>query len=118
MELVQRSLQGGILIVVIVAIRVLWLDRLPKRTFPVLWCVVLVRLLAPFSISSGASVYSFLQRAQRAADAALPGIPENVTVKSDPTIWQTVQELTLGQETALAGLTEQGRQMQMLPVIW
>ena len=51
MELVQRSLQGGILIVVIVAIRVLWLDRLPKRTFPVLWCVVLVRLLAPFSIS-------------------------------------------------------------------
>ena len=118
MELVQRSLQGGILIVVIVAIRVLWLDRLPKRTFPVLWCVVLVRLLAPFSVSSGASVYSFLQRAQRAADAALPGIPENVTVKSDPTIWQTVQELTLGQETALAGLTEQGRQMQMLPVIW
>ena len=118
MELVQRSLQGGILILVIVAIRVLWLDRLPKRTFPVLWCVVLVRLLAPFSVSSGASVYSFLQRAQRAADAALPGIPENVTVKSDPTIWQTVQELTLGQETALAGLTEQGRQMQMLPVIW
>lgn len=65
MELVQRSLQGGILILVIVAIRVLWLDRLPKRTFPVLWCVVLVRLLAPFSVSSGASVYSFAEGAAR-----------------------------------------------------
>ena len=63
MELVQRSLQGGILILVILAIRVLWLDRLPKRTFPVLWGVVLVRLLAPFSVPSAVSVYSFLQRA-------------------------------------------------------
>lgn len=118
MELVQRSLQGGILILVIVAIRVLWLDRLPKRTFPVLWCVVLVRLLAPFSISSGVSVYSFLQRAQRAADMGLPGVPENMTIKSDSTIWKTVQELTLGQETPLVDLAEQRGQVQLFPVIW
>lgn len=116
--MVQRSLQGGILILVIVAIRVLWLDRLPKRTFPVLWCVVLVRLLAPFSISSAVSVYSFLQRAQRAADTGLPGVPENMTIKSDPTIWETVQELTLGQEAPLVDLAEQRGQVQLLPVIW
>lgn len=103
---------------VIVAIRVLWLDRLPKRTFPVLWCVVLVRLLAPFSVSSAVSVYSFLQRAQRAADTGLPGVPENMTIKSDPTIWETVQELTLGQEAPLVDLAEQGGQVRLLPVVW
>ena len=118
MELVQRSLQGGILILVILAIRVLWLDRLPKRTFPVLWGVVLVRLLAPFSVPSAVSVYSFLQRAQRAADSGLPAVPENVTVTSDPGIWETVQELTLGQSATLTDLTEQGKQVQALPVIW
>lgn len=118
MELLQRSLQGGILILVILAIRVLWLDKMPKRMFPVLWGVALVRLLAPFSVSSAVSVYSFLQRAQRTADTGLPGAPGNVTVKGDPGVWKTLQELTLGQETTLVDLSEQGEQVQLFPVIW
>lgn len=48
MGLVQRSIYGGILILIIIAVRVLLLDKLPKRTFPVLWGIALLRLLVPF----------------------------------------------------------------------
>lgn len=36
MGLVQRNFHGGILILVILAVRTALLGRLPKRTFPVL----------------------------------------------------------------------------------
>ena len=32
MGLIQRSFCGGVLILVIIAVRILWLDKLPKRT--------------------------------------------------------------------------------------
>lgn len=118
MELVQRSFQGGILILVILAARMLWLDRLPKRTFPVLWSVALVRLLAPFSVSSGASVYSFLQRAYRAANLGGAGETGNLTVNGGSNIWRTVQELTLQRQIPFADLAEEGKHVQLLPAIW
>lgn len=60
MGLVQRSIYGGILILIIIAVRVLLLDKLPKRTFPVLWGIALLRLLVPFSVASVFSVYTLL----------------------------------------------------------
>lgn len=60
MDLVQRSIYGGILILIILAVRVLLLDKLPKRTFPVLWGIALLRLLVPFSVASVFSVYTLL----------------------------------------------------------
>ncbi len=51
MELVQRSLTAGILILCIAAIRIFCINHLPKKTFLILWSVVLIRLLLPVSTS-------------------------------------------------------------------
>ena len=52
------SIQAVFIIVAIVIIRAAALNKLPKTTFLMLWGVVLLRLLVPFSISTGLSVYN------------------------------------------------------------
>lgn len=47
---------GSIMIVIVLIMRGLLKNRLPKFIFPMLWCVVLVRLLVPFSLSSPLSM--------------------------------------------------------------
>lgn len=61
MGLIQMSFMGGIFILAVMALRALLLDRLPKKTFYMLWLAVLIRLLAPFSLVSPASVYTLAQ---------------------------------------------------------
>ncbi len=48
MTLLKMSLTGACLILLVTLIRRLALKRMPKRIFPLLWGVVLVRLLIPF----------------------------------------------------------------------
>jgi len=45
------SLSAAILIFMVFIIRQLAIHRLPKRAFVIFWCVVLVRLLIPFSVT-------------------------------------------------------------------
>lgn len=61
MSIVQMSLYGTVLTIVVMVIRALAINRLPKRTFIILWSVVLVRLLIPFEITSEYSAYSFVR---------------------------------------------------------
>ena len=56
MNLLQMSLSGAVMILVIVVIRALAINKLPKKTFLVLWGVVVVRLLIPYSLRSAFSV--------------------------------------------------------------
>jgi len=56
------SFAGSALILVTAALRTLTLDKLPKRTFLILWGVAALRLLIPFSIPSPYSVYSLAER--------------------------------------------------------
>ena len=58
MSLVQMSFTGGVFILAVLAVRGLLLDRLPKKTFYILWLAVLIRLLVPFSFSAPVSVYT------------------------------------------------------------
>lgn len=58
MSLFKMSFYGGVMILVIIILRRIFKNRLPKRTFVILWGVVLLRLLVPFSVPSGFSVYS------------------------------------------------------------
>lgn len=62
MTLLQMSFSGAVLVLVILCIRTLTVARLPKRTFLILWMLVLLRLLVPFTISSPFSVYTLLYR--------------------------------------------------------
>lgn len=54
--LIQMSLGGAVLIAVIILIRLVGLSRLPKRLFPALWCLALLRLLTPLSVTLPAGV--------------------------------------------------------------
>ena len=60
MSLLQMSIYGAVLILAVVVIRVVAINRLPKKIFLVLWGLVLLRLLIPFSIPSVFSVYSLI----------------------------------------------------------
>lgn len=60
MDILQMSIQAGLLVIAIVVIRAVALNKLPKTTFLVLWGVALIRLLVPFSFSSRFSAYAFV----------------------------------------------------------
>ncbi len=52
MPLWLMGVYGGAMVLVVLALRLLLGRWLPKRVMPVLWALVLVRLLVPFSVSS------------------------------------------------------------------
>ncbi len=60
MTLLKMSLYGAVIILTVLIIRAFTLHKLPKKTFLILWAVALVRLLVPFEIASGLSLYSLL----------------------------------------------------------
>lgn len=62
MSLLQMSVSGAAMILVITVLRALAINRLPKKTFLALWGAALVRLLVPFSLPSKMSIYSLLAR--------------------------------------------------------
>ena len=75
MSLLEMSLAGGAMIVVITVVRALTVDRLPKGTFTVLWAVAALRLLVPVSVPSAVSVYTWLAPAETAVVEAVETIP-------------------------------------------
>lgn len=62
MSLLQMSFSGAILILAITVIRAAAINKLPKKTFLLLWGLALIRLLIPFSIPSAVSVYSLVDQ--------------------------------------------------------
>lgn len=61
MSLLQMSFLGTVIILLIVVLRAVLINRLPKKTFLILWWIALIRLLVSFSIKSVTSIYSLLQ---------------------------------------------------------
>lgn len=60
MSLLHMSFAGAVMILAVIVIRALAINLLPKKTFLVLWGIVAIRLLLPFSIPSAFSVYSLI----------------------------------------------------------
>lgn len=56
MNILDMSINASILIIAIVVIRALAIHRVPKQIFKLFWVVAIVRLLIPFSFSSGLSI--------------------------------------------------------------
>lgn len=61
MSLLQMIFLGTVIILLIVVLRAVLINRLPKKTFLILWWIALIRLLVPFSIKSVTSIYSLFQ---------------------------------------------------------
>ena len=84
MNLLEMSLAGAVLIIAVLILRAIFINRLPKKTFVVLWELVLIRLLLPFTLPSIFSVYTLLNRSMS------PSLLENPqTVHSVPAIAPT-----------------------------
>lgn len=62
MSLLQMSISAAILIIVITVLRVLFIHKLPKKTFLVFWGIAIFRLLVPISIPSILSIYSWFPK--------------------------------------------------------
>ena len=60
MSLFQMSFSGAVLIIVIALIRAVTINKLPKKTFLILWGIVLFRLLIPYTVPSAFSVYTLI----------------------------------------------------------
>ncbi|MDE7209950.1 MAG: M56 family metallopeptidase [Lachnospiraceae bacterium] len=58
MGLLHRSLTGALLVLVILLVRAVAVNRLPKAAFKALWAVAAARLLLPFSVASRFSLYN------------------------------------------------------------
>lgn len=60
MSVFQMSLYGSVLILIILILRALFKNMLPKKTFLFLWAITLSRLLIPISLASKFSLYSLI----------------------------------------------------------
>jgi len=60
MNLLEMSFTAGLLILILIVLRALFLNILPKLTFPILWGIVLIRLIFPFSFNTEYSLTAFL----------------------------------------------------------
>lgn len=115
MSLMEMSFSGAVLILVILAVRAGFKNRLPKMTFAALWMIALFRLLIPFSISSSWSVYTFLPDAesivgqtQHAVNSAHAWLSESESVSDLP-------ETFLPQGTEGLGNAEEKARQGYLP---
>ena len=62
MSLLQMSISAAVLIIVITVLRVLFIHKLPKKTFLFFWGIAIFRLLVPISIPSILSIYSWFPK--------------------------------------------------------
>lgn len=79
MSLIQMSFSGAIMILAVIVVRAVAINKLPKKVFVLLWEVVLLRLLLPFSIPSMLSAYSFVRRNTSVQDA-LAELPADTVI--------------------------------------
>lgn len=79
MSLLQMSFFGAVLIIVIAAIRAVTINRLPKKTFLILWGIVLFRLLIPYSVPSVLSVYTWANTKTPVIEKGINRVPTEDT---------------------------------------
>lgn len=108
MSLLQMSFAGAVMILAIIVIRALAINLLPKKTFPVLWGIAVVRLLLPFSLPSAFSVYSLIGN----------HIPMTVPAKV-PQAFEVLPIETNGQMSAMpGGISNTASPVSAWTIIW
>ena len=105
MMLLQKSIQGAVMILVTVVIRALFINKLPKKTFLALWAAAVFCLLFPFSIRSRFSVYSLIEK----EGARITGAVQNSDWPGHQATGQGEEGAVAGQALALQGSLESHR---------
>lgn len=120
MNVLHMSILAAVLIVTIVLIRLLAINKLPRKTFMVLWGLVLFRLLIPVSIPLPFNVNPFFTVADRVieliADTASTQIASPNTVIPDmPSMDYTN---AWASEVTSEGATQIPPQVSPVTIIW
>ena len=79
----ETMLESTVLICVITLLRRVFLQRMPKRTFLLLWEIALFRLLIPVSIPAPSSIYNLLHRTQKTIPQTQAQFPATVLHPAD-----------------------------------
>jgi beta-lactamase regulating signal transducer with metallopeptidase domain len=112
MKVLEMNLSAAALIIVIVIIRALAINKLPKRTFLVLWGIVLCRLFLPLSIQSSFSAYN--------AVSTIPQVPEETnnitTVILNAATWMSTAANPVSEKTIMTSSVLQP--LSPLVLIW
>ena len=90
MNLLQMSFSGAAFITAVVIIRAVAINKLPKKTFLVLWELVILRLLIPFSIPSMFSVYTLVTHS--ISSTTLPEAGTDYNIPTMQGLFVTTQE--------------------------
>ena len=110
MDIVQMSVQAGVLIAAIVLVRAITLYRLPKASFLALWGIVIARLLIPFSLTSRWSVYNLFAGLWGHEDTTVP-------TGSYVTVWGGQAQVPASPEAA-GGPAEAALSIPPLTALW
>lgn len=103
MPFILMVFYGSLMIMIILLLRGLLKRSLPKFVFPVLWCMVLLRLLVPFSLSSPLSI--------KTHDNSFFSIPSIVSV------WDEYTAVTSGDASTFTDLVQDYPSVQASPGI-
>ena len=91
LSLMQMSFSGAVFILVIIVVRAMAINRLPKKMFLILWSIALLRLLIPLSVPSVVSIYSVIGR-----------VPISIQKSSQPALQQAYGEQLQSQQSDLS----------------
>ena len=97
MPFILMTVYGSMMILIVLLLRALLKKRLPKFVFPILWCVILVRLLVPFSISSPLTLKTSADSLLSVSDRLLNTDIQNISLVEDTE--------TVSQEAAIENMT-------------
>jgi beta-lactamase regulating signal transducer with metallopeptidase domain len=87
------SISGALIILAATLARLVALNRLPKRTFLFLWGLALIRLLLPFSLHFGASIFNLQSLSEKSLEfgGSLPQALEGASLPAAEFISQSLQ---------------------------
>lgn len=109
MSLLERSFSGAVFAAAVLIIRGAAIHVLPKKTFPVLWEAVLLRMLVPFAVPSALSIYTLVGRGMR--------MPPSVEAETDSAVDIISQEHFFILYSAGRVSTE-SQTFSVWPVVW
>jgi len=96
MSLIQMSFAGAMMVISVIVIRALFMYKLPKKTFLVLWAVVALRLMLPIALPAQTSIFTIWENLNLPLVGLLTTFEANSPQDSSYMItdqnWQTRQE--------------------------
>ena len=108
--LLEMTLTGGVLILIVLLLRAILLNRLPKTAFIVMWAVVLVRLLLPVSF--------FGTTTETVAEASEVSTVEAITPTEGSEVRKVITLDSYNSASQSATIAETAERANIFRIVW